>query len=530
MDAQRIAHRILTYGRAQKQRTLYGEVVLELPARYKQRQPTSKKVHEVHEEGAFHLLTSLLKINKLKTVQKEDVDFTLHKTEPATISIESKSSKQFRFTFPCSRIVKDENGSDVLVPPTLVEDLTKHILFPEVPWKEDVYAPIFKWCAEYAEATEFNAKTCNRLNALDTKVAYLNFKSHFIFDELRRKKMESLIERISNLRFLCLAEALVPDSIAQQVETELPRVTPISQPFSGLTGANLRRGSSAFWKFKVEKNLEAFQTEIRSDGSIKWMPKYEAGDVIFGNPYFCPYGSNWGNVVLVNGNASGDAVVHHLFPHADEEIITLELEEFNVLLNNHTHVSHDTEEQKKAKDETVMSARHALSDHAKEALAAIREHHGGMQGRCLESRCMIQVSIPGYVVFSTHLEDRVTEVREAQIAEAIRVIQEVRDEGVGVLLLGDLNMIHINAYTLEEQNRLKALLRPGAELPELDARLMSTFTLCNPYVKHESMFCKNVCHIFSAEGGGNQFRDIQTGCVYSDAGDHSMQVVGWNSG
>lgn len=497
MDFQNIAHYLLSYGRSRE----------------------GNKRTSMEQQAVMSLLVSLLKqqyaedapddslvarLERLRQSDHQEVTITRHKS---TTIIKSKLGG-FTFTFPSPII---DNVNNVLVPPTLVADMTRHLLFPKVPWNETVYAPIFKWCAAYAEESGFNSKTYSRFTDLTT-VAYFNFKSHFIFDESRRIKMERLVARF-NLRFLCMAEALVPDALADGLVQGLSRNTQISQPYSryGKDGPDLERGSRAFWNMKVAKSGGQPRQE-----TVQWMPGWDLEAATFGNPYFCPYGSNWGNLVLSNGNMTADPMVVHLFPHADDASVLAELRAFNASLNA---------------DEGVEEARSALSQEAKMALYAIREHKGGMQGRCLESRCMISVSIPGYVVFSTHLEDRDESVRQAQLDVALDVISGIRDEGVSVLLIGDLNMVHLGAYTAEEQDRLTALLPPGKRLPELDARLTNEpFVLCNPHVKHESIFCKNVCHIVRAEGGGNTFSDLDTGCVYSDAGDHSMQVVGWNTG
>ena len=428
----------------------------------------------------------------------------------------SSASAGYGFTIPSPRIGFGDGGSKVLVPPTLAADLTAHVLAPDAPWTDAIYTPLYDWCAAFAERTGLNAATCERLNASrsQTKVAYLNFKSHFVFDVHRRDSLKRLLGRIDGLRFLCMSEALVPDAlVAAEASGSLggdfdfdQTKAVVRQPHSrGGDGPDLDRGSRAFWEMKTAKGGVRLET-------IDWMPGWNA--LAFGNPYFCPYGSNWGNAVLSKASPSSAPVVHHLFPHASDEDVLAELRAFNQTLN-------DPEG-----DEGAAKAR--LSPAAKEALSAIRQHGGGMQGRCLESRCMLGFGIPGFVIFSTHLEDRDADVRREQLGVALAIIDEVRAEGAGVLLLGDLNMLHLGAYTAEERRRLRALA-PDGRLPELDARLTTEpFVLCNSELKHESLFCKNVCHAVRAAGGGNEFSNLHTGCVYTNCADHSLHVVAWD--
>ena len=248
----------------------------------------------------------------------------------------------------------------------------------------------------------------------------------------------------------------------------------------------------------------------------------------FGNPLFCPYGANWGNLVL-NRGAIGARVVH-LFPHADNEEVVGELQAFNRALNS---VDDAGEEKDGGGDARRDEAFRSLSQRGREALSAIREHRGGVQGRCLESRCMVRLDLPasGCTVVSLHLEDRDVGVRAGQVTVALSEVERALSDGRSVLVMGDMNMVHLGAYTSDELDRLRALLPPGADLPSLDARLLSPpLSLRNPHVKHESVFCKNVCHILTAEAGDEgpgPLSNLVTGCVYTDAGDHSMQVAAW---
>lgn len=421
----------------------------------------------------------------------------------------------FEFALPSPRVqpswtADGRPGPGVLVPPTLVADMTSHMLLPStLPWKETTYAPLFRWCAAYAEQSGLNERTCELLRGEPhgMRVGYLNFKSHFVFEAERRAKVEALVGRVSPLSFFCMAQALVPDALAADSEGGFRPGGPqaISQPFSGGDGPDLERGSAAFWERKVQ-SAGGPRRE-----AVGWMPGFEP--VVFGNPYFCPYGRNWGNVVLAPPPARvAEAEVVHLFRHSDDEETLAALRAYNAALNSGARV-----------DEVKAG----LAPKALEALEGIRVHDGGMQGRCLESRCMLVVRAAGCAICSVHLEDRNADVRREQLTVALDALR--RFEGTSsVLLVGDLNMVHAGAYTERELERMRALLGPDGTLPELDPRLRSGgFELCNGDVKHESIFCKNVCHILRRPGGGNDFPGLRAGCLYTDAADHSLQVVAW---
>lgn len=463
--------------------------------------------------------------------------------------------KGVTLTFPCPRRVQVKwNGMirPVLVPPTLAEDLHDHILFPKPRWPSNLYEPFFRWCATSEEGRSHNDWVMDRIEEAKrektrTHIAFVNFKSHFIFERDRREALLLLLSYLLPTT-LCMTESLVPFSFfspyserqeregeeregevegnkkkrknkgrEQGIDKKNERASrffvafldedaksssqTIQQPFSeGSNPSHLpneRRHSSSFFEMKARKGVKR--------QNVRWadlMSNIRMKVAVFANPLFCPYGSNWGNVILANNRSTIVSVsVLHLFPHADETTVLDELEALNESLNR-----------------SKMTP--SLSTKAKKALEGIRVHdEREMQGRCLESRCAVVVEQEDAIVCATHLEDADDSVRREQARILEAGLRPFQKKGKPIALIGDMNSLHKEAYTKEEWKRLTIL--SGSELPLLPSSLTKSFSLCNGFLKHESLLCKNVCHSFIHPREVAVFAD----CVYTPAGDHSVHVL-----
>ena len=259
-------------------------------------------------------------------------------------------------------------------------------------------------------------------------ILYMNFKSHNIFTKYHQ--MFALLQN-SNANIVMLSEALVPTSISSH-SGELIDLTQLQddviiQPYQACPN------------FTAKKNKDYASTGGTLQLENVWVSsmlgmgyKY----AIFGNPTHCPYGTNWGNIVLMKNQPDFAAVYQ---------------------------------------------------------LDAIKQHpESGWN--CGESRCLVHIVIDKRNYFSTHLEDSIVEIRGRQLGQIMQIMDRLKI--VNKLLVGDLNCINQYSYSESELQILTKFNR-GEKLPVVDIIALITYFGINPIntgQKYECLFGKCVTH------------------------------------
>jgi len=289
-----------------------------------------------------------------------------------------------------------------------------------------------------------------------------------------------------------MGEALVPVELAQQMADTLARGGPC--PVVEL--ASMRSGTvmqpwgqspnhQGFAEFKRKKNRDVSaddpaaaqidkETGVQSDGSF-WLQLFRGlgfTHAVFGNPRECPWGGNWGNLVLL-------------------------------------------------KERPVSAAVHQLQ--------AARDKTFFFGSKADENRTLVEVRLrDGTAFFSTHLEDRDADLRRAQVEQITESVNAAKTRATNVILVGDLNEVYLPAYTPHEKDVLETFNYDSAPLPHeaLQHLLDHAFDGAAPatsHLKHESIFNKNVCHwlVLRAQA---RFK-ARAVPLYTNVGDHTLTVL-----
>ena len=204
---------------------------------------------------------------------------------------------------------------------------------------------------------------------------------------------------------------------------------------------------------------------------------------VFGNPTDCPWGENWGNLILLKERPT-NAYVEQL--------------------------------------QSVKDKSHFFTKD---------------YGKADENRCAVVIELDdGTVFISTHLEDKNQAVRMEQTLQILALINDERWAGRRVVLVGDLNEIWLDAYGEVAQRVLQSVNFGAAPLPTEALRSLVE-NVANPSrcaelltkdVRHESVFCKNVCHwiVFDPTEANETRRQLKVYMVHSrGCGDHSLSVA-----
>ena len=265
-------------------------------------------------------------------------------------------------------------------------------------------------------------------------ILYMNFKSHNIF--FKHQQMFALLQN-SNANIVMLSEALVPTSISSH-SGELIDLTQLQddviiQPYQACPN------------FTAKKNKNYASTGGTLQLENVWVSSMLGMGyryAIFGNPTHCPYGTNWGNIVLMKNKPDFAAVYQ---------------------------------------------------------LDAIKQHpESGWN--CGESRCLVHIVIGDKNYFSTHLEDSIVEIRGQQLGQIMLIMDRLKI--VNKLLVGDLNCINQYSYSESELQILTKFNR-GDKLPVVDIIALITYfgiNLINTGQKYECLFGKCVTHCIANFG------------------------------
>ena len=144
-----------------------------------------------------------------------------------------------------------------------------------------------------------------------------------------------------------------------------------------------------------------------------------------------------------------------------------------------------------------------------------------------ENRCMVHVVLADGTVFAcTHLEDRDANLRQTQAEQITARLQEDREKSEQrTVFVGDLNEIHKPAYSEHELRVLRTFNYSGFPLPTASLSYLAeqgTGTLLTGDVKHASAFNKNLCHWLVSEPAGAAEGEGEVHPFYSPIGDHTL--------
>lgn len=283
-------------------------------------------------------------------------------------------------------------------------------------------------------------------------ILYMNFKSHNILDPHARAKMFDLVRRY-NPATLCLSEALVPNALAHATHPR-KRTLPVVD-LRDLRDDTITQPHEACRAFDKKKRQEYGGQPKSVSG--EWRPFFVSIGMryaIFASPAQCPFGSNWGNVILSKRPVVAARSVH-------------------------------------------------LPSHGKTSFGA------------KESRCAVWVDLGVRAthadreapdsVMSTHLDD-LNDTRDIRAKQTRKLVQSLRRRPAAIprlTLCGDLNSLHQPSYSKREWETLERLAHPPGSALRTDAvQLLSAsgvFAAARPLNnnKFESLFQKCVTHVFS---------------------------------
>jgi len=279
------------------------------------------------------------------------------------------------------------------------------------------------------------------------KLLYFNFKSHNILNPENAERMFEIIKKIG-AENVCLSEALVPNTIAATngtlVELQENATSTIVQPHDGdnILEAFKEKKRNDYRELPSQQKATTWPWEARL-----WAMGYRY--LIFANPATCPWGANWGNVMVMKSRPT-----------------QTEVRELG------------TAEGKRGFGTTYNESRNAIG-------AKLND------GTCL---------------FTTHLENSDKAARCAQAQELATFVQDFAGEGAQKTLVGDINSLHLPSYTKEQQQTLKKAwwppLRKDEELPHEATDILSkeAFKAAPPVnagQTYESLYQKCVTHGWS---------------------------------
>jgi len=136
-----------------------------------------------------------------------------------------------------------------------------------------------------------------------------------------------------------------------------------------------------------------------------------------------------------------------------------------------------------------------------------------------ESRCAVMIQTHDqHSIFSTHLDNDNSEIRQAQTDELLKYLQEIPGPKT---LVGDMNSINKFSYTSNELAILTAFNFPPGKLPFETVNTISRYWGKNPVntsQKYESKFQKCVTHVWS-----DVFKEYI--CLFTDATQFDHQPI-----
>ena len=295
-------------------------------------------------------------------------------------------------------------------------------------------------------------------------ILYMNFKSHNILEDDKRKKLYDII-KLYNPNIICLSEALLPNSIYnnKNPDSNIAKIVDINSIIDD-TISQPYKASKKFAEKKINVNKGVISIKN------KWKSFFiEQGYnyIIFANPTQCPWGENWGNCIIT-------------------------------------------------KDKPLEAYVLQMDSYGKEIFDAP------------ESRSMVAIKInektPEYIC-STQLNDRDDKlnknVRLNQAKEIIEFIKKMKWENI--TLVGDLNSINKKSYTTLELKILQLLNINQNPIPTATIDLFNKSNIAgklpiNTGQKYECIYQKCVTHAYST-------KYKNTLMIFTDATDFDHQPL-----
>eukprot|EP00937_MAST-01D_sp_MAST-1D-sp2_P004139 g4139.t1 len=294
---------------------------------------------------------------------------------------------------------------------------------------------------------QYQQAVASALTAADGKrLMYMNFKSHNILVDEKAVEMFRIVE-LTGADTVCLSEALVPSDIAERhgelIELRGDAASHIVQPYDG-------EKQNIFANFKGKKEGDYADAGGKKASEFAWEASfYQLGYrfMIFGNPATCPWGANWGNLM-------------------------------------------------------VMKSRPSRFEVAELPPASGKRGFGGAYD---ESRCAIGAEIDGAFVFTTHLENASKEARCAQARAVGAFMASFAGDGGSRTLVGDINSLHTASYSASQLQTMAGAWYPPIsgvdELPREACDILSA--ACggppiNAGQTYESLYQKCVSHGWSS--------------------------------
>ena len=266
----------------------------------------------------------------------------------------------------------------------------------------------------------------------------MNFKSHTILDPAKAEQMFELLGKV-DASIVCLSEALVPNAVAAATaasagslyELKSGAVSVIQQPLGPNIAPAFESKKLKDYNGAAKTTPFAWEAQLYGFG-YRWL--------IFGNPEHCPWGSNWGNVMIMKTKPT-EWAIHHL-PVAQE----------------------------------------------KRGFGTVYK----------EGRCAISAKSNGVWVTSTHLENADEEVR---VGQATDLMAKLAEQPPGGTLVGDMNTVNPQSYTPDEQRMMLDAWYPKRSYLPTKAydTLSGGKAALNTGQKFESLYQKCVTHAWSTE-------------------------------
>ena len=320
----------------------------------------------------------------------------------------------------------------------------------------------------------------------EDKVLYMNFKSHNILDSQKAEKMFEMIRDV-DADVVCLSEALVPNNIAKMdgtlyTLTESSADKIIQQPH---TGPNIQPGFDAFKRQKNQEHLDG--VEVSDFAWENKLIEYGYSCLIFANPNPCPWGSNWGNVMIMKtAPDEGDWEVVPLGTATGKSMSFTWKSEKGISKTEPAAPESTTTEHGTNGQTYQLTKRF---DAGKQALKYSFTYD--------EAR----VAIIANGVVTTHLEDKDDEARLAQAQALAKHLKTMKKSGKTITLVGDMNSINEKSYSKNQRRILKETWfgRQG-DYPhqEYDALRAILGDAVNTGQQFESKYGKCVSHAFSS--------------------------------
>ena len=327
------------------------------------------------------------------------------------------------------------------------------------------------------------------------RLVYMNFKSHFIFSEESRQKFEQVTDN-TKPDVICISEALVPIELAEQQGILLfisnIVTTTIQQPYKAdREFADLKLSDYANDHAKQPDAPDLFScdeddTKYVKRQNIDWFDIFKGYKyIMFRSPKFCPWGKNWGNVIIMKEQPdfviSGDLLEGHEAEISHEPTSEVACQQTEGAFQN-------------AYREDIITP-------GEEELKYIQEKPD-FRGKHIgyESRCYVGAVYNEHLILSTHLNDIPSDdsVRDRQ-AQMLGDIANGLAQGKAFTVVGDLNAINPDSYDPDEREILDKYNRgepcPTDAVDSLNEKFQTK--PLNTGQKFECKFNKCVTHGYS---------------------------------